>query len=189
MITNKQELQECLEYEQKWYEDYMFQTPRRKLLARFKSETCYRIMRWQKVTRLTDYYHYHSLNGGGVLVKLLYLWYVRKLNLLSEKLGLEIGTENIGKGLVVYHYNNVVNGSSKIGMNLHLHGGNVIGNAGAQDARCPTIGNNVMMGAGAKVIGNITIADNIKIAAGAVVVSSFETPGITIAGIPAKRVK
>lgn len=49
--------------------------------------------------------------------------------------------------------------------------------------------NNVMMGAGAKVIGNVVIADDIKIAAGAIVVTSFVTPGITLAGIPAKRVK
>lgn len=55
--------------------------------------------------------------------------------------------------------------------------------------RYPVIGNNVMMGAGAKVIGNVTIADNIKIAAGAVVVNSFKEPGITIGGIPARRLK
>ena len=189
MIINKQELHDCLEYEQKWYENYMFKTPKRKFFARLKSEPFYRIMHWQKVSRLTDYYHYKSCNKGSFLSKLLYLFYVRRLNLLSERMGLEIGTENIGKGLVVYHYNNVVNGQSKIGNNLHLHGGNVIGNAGPQDPRCPTIGDNVMLGAGAKVIGNVTIADDIKIAAGAVVVSSFETPGITIAGIPAKRVK
>lgn len=46
-----------------------------------------------------------------------------------------------------------------------------------------------MLGAGAKIIGNVTIADNIKIAAGAVVVCSFFEPGITIAGVPAKKVK
>ena len=36
---------------------------------------------------------------------------------------------------------------------------------------------------------NVTIADNIKIAAGAVVVNSFTEPGITIGGIPARRLK
>ena len=55
--------------------------------------------------------------------------------------------------------------------------------------RCPVIGNNVMMGAGAKVIGNVTIADNIKIGAGAVVVTSFIEPGITIGGVPARKLK
>lgn len=51
------------------------------------------------------------------------------------------------------------------------------------------IGDNVMMGAGAKVIGHVRIADNIKIGAGAVVVSSFTEPGITIGGVPARRLK
>ena len=59
----------------------------------------------------------------------------------------------------------------------------------ASDLRCPVIGNNVMMGAGAKVIGNVTIADNIKIGAGAVVASSFTEPGITIGGVPARKLK
>ena len=45
------------------------------------------------------------------------------------------------------------------------------------------------MGAGAKVIGNVTIADNIKIGAGAVVVTSFIEPGITIGGVPARKLK
>lgn len=190
MITSKQELRNFLDYEQKWYENYMFKTPRRKFLAKIKQESFFQIMNWQRISRLTDYYHYKvNHDGGSILAKILYIYYIRKRNILSAKLGMEIGTENIDKGLVVYHYNNVVNGQSKIGKNLHLHGGNVIGNAGPQDPRCPTIGNNVMLGAGAKVIGHVTIADNIKIAAGAVVVNSFETPGITIAGVPARRVK
>lgn len=35
----------------------------------------------------------------------------------------------------------------------------------------------------------VTIADDIKIGAGAIVVNSFTEPGITIGGIPAKRIK
>ena len=189
MITNKKDLNECIQYEQNWYKNYMFKSPKRQFLARIKSESFHRIMLWQRISRLADFYHYRFKHNGSFISKILYIYYIRRRNLLSEKLGLEIGTENIGKGLVVYHFNNVVNGQSKIGENLHLHGGNVIGNAGPQDPRCPTIGDNVMMGAGAKVIGHVTIANNIKIAAGAIVVDSFETQGITIAGVPARRVK
>lgn len=78
---------------------------------------------------------------------------------------------------------------SRIGRDCHLHGNNCIGNAGQGLEECPVIGNNVMLGVGAKVIGAIKIADNIKIAAGAVVVTSFEEEGITIGGIPAKKLK
>ena len=63
-----------------------------------------------------------------------------------------------------------------------------IGNNG-KDNDCPIIGNNVMIGAGAKVIGPVTIADNIKVAAGAVVVTSFTESGITIGGVPARKLK
>lgn len=45
------------------------------------------------------------------------------------------------------------------------------------------------IGVGAKLIGDIVIADDIVIGAGAVVVSSFTERGITIGGIPAKRIK
>lgn len=177
-------------YEHVWYSKYMFPSTMRKIMSYIKKEPLRRIMMWQHASRKTDYYYQkiHSKNFN-VIHKLLYLFYITRRNSLGEKLGLEIVTRNIGKGLVVYHYNNVVNPRAIIGENLHLHGCNVIGNAGSADLRCPIIGNNVMMGAGAKVIGNVTIADNIKIAAGAVVVTSFTEPGITIGGIPARRLK
>lgn len=45
------------------------------------------------------------------------------------------------------------------------------------------------IGVGAKLIGDIVIADDIVVGAGAVVVSSFTEPGITIGGVPARRIK
>lgn len=51
------------------------------------------------------------------------------------------------------------------------------------------LGKNVDLGIGAKIIGGVTIADNIKIGANAVVTKSFTEPGITIAGVPAKKIK
>lgn len=178
------------QYEYNWYCEYMFPSCRRRVISLVKREPVRRIMQWQVFSRKTDYYYQKSHGDATTLIdKFLYLYYICLRNRMGEKLGLEIDTRNIGKGLVVYHYNNVVNVSAIIGENLHLHGCNVIGNAGNGDLRCPVIGNNVMMGAGAKVIGNVTIADNIKIAAGAVVVTSFTEPGITIGGIPARRLK
>lgn len=89
---------------------------------------------------------------------------------------------------MIFHYNVVINAGSIIGVNCHLHGDNCIGNDGKTD-ECPRIGDNVSLGVGAKVIGNVTIANNIKIAAGAVVVHSFLEEGITIGGVPAKKIK
>lgn len=178
-------LSDLLNYERKIYSQYMFPTKYRFCMSRFKHESARMIWKWQSVSRKADYYY----NKAGFVSKILYLYYVRWRNILGERYGLEISTENIGPGLLIYHYNNVVNSSAIIGKNCHIHGTVVIGNAGPQDLRCPIIGDNVMIGAGAKIIGNIKIADDIIIAAGAVVVTSFLEPGITIGGIPAKKIK
>lgn len=188
-IKCHQELVDILQYEKDMYKQYMYHHIKDYLLGLFKSDNIVKIMKWQRIARITDYHDYQYHTTGSKWHMLMYLWYIRKRNRIGNKLGLEISTELIGKGLIVYHFNSVVNSNAIIGENLHLHGCNVIGNAGASDLRCPIIGNNVMMGAGAKVIGNVTIADNIKIGAGAVVVSSFTEPGITIGGVPARKLK
>lgn len=188
-IKSYQDLEDILQEEGEMYKQYMYPRQKDYVLGAFKSENVTKIMKWQRIARITDYhdYQYHTTGSKWHLLK--YLWYIRKRNRLGNKLGFEVSTELIGKGLKIYHFNNVINSGAIIGENLHLHGCNVIGNAGPNDLRCPIIGNNVMMGAGAKIIGNVTIADNIKIGAGAVVVTSFTEPGITIGGVPARKLK
>lgn len=178
-------LKEILRADRKAYKDFMFPNWKRELICILKREPVYWIYKWQIVSRKCDYYHCNSSFFNNIF----YFYYVRKRNKLGRKLGLEVMSENIGRGLLIYHYNNVINGASIIGDNLHLHGCNVIGNAGPHNLSCPKIGNNVMLGAGAKVIGGVEIADNIKIGAGAVVTKSFLEPGITIGGVPAKKIK
>lgn len=188
-IKNRHVLSQIIEREQNIYRNYMYKTTKDYVLGGMKCENVRKIMKWQRCARLTDYHDYQYHTTGSKWHLLCYLWYIRRRNVLGNRIGLEMSTELIGKGLIIYHFNNVVNTNAIIGENLHLHGGNVIGNAGNGDMRCPVIGNNVMIGAGAKVIGGVTIADNIKIAAGAVVVHSFTEPGITIGGVPARKLK
>lgn len=190
MITSKKQLKETLAFEKKLYEQYMFPTRIRYILSYIKKEPAHRIWIWQRTSRYCDFYHYLLKKRGGFIPKLLYLYFVRKRNSLAEQLGIEIITENIGKGFLLYHFSGtVVNGNARLGENCRLHGNNCIGNAGNEHFECPKIGNNVLIGVGAKILGNVIIADNIKIAAGAVVVNSFLEPGITIGGVPAKRIK
>lgn len=54
--------------------------------------------------------------------------------------------------------------------------------------RAATIGDNVFIGTGAKIIGDIHIADNVVIGAGAVVTRDILEPGITVAGVPARKI-
>lgn len=186
MFDTVKELKKCIKYERYIYSSYMFDTRLRYFMSWLKHEPARRILSFLVVSRKCDFYNKHR---HGVLNKIKYFYYVSRRNRLGEKMGLEVSTENIKPGLLIYHYNNVVNGGAVIGRNCHLHGNNCIGNAGPHDLRCPVIGDNVMLGVGAKVIGNITIANDIKIAAGAVVVTSFLEEGITIGGIPAKKIK
>ena len=133
--------------------------------------------------------YYLNTANGNKFKSLLGLIYERKKHKLGIKLGFNIPPNSFDKGLTIYHTGSLaINTTARIGENCKLHGNNCIGNNGIED-KCPTIGNNVDIGFGAVVIGDITIADNIKIGANAVVNKSFAEPGITIAGVPARRVK
>ena len=186
----KKELNDMLLYEQTVYNNYCYQTYFRRLMGSVKHEYVFQTMKWQKYARITDYYKSKIDHGRNPIYQLLYLFYTRRRNVLAEKIGIEASTANIGKGLLIYHsQGTVINGKAIIGENCSLHGNICIGNGGEADKDTPVIGNDVIIGTGAKILGGVKIADGIKIAAGAVVVHSFDEPGITIAGIPAKRVK
>lgn len=133
--------------------------------------------------------YYRNKTNQNFFTRLFGLFFERKRNRLGEKTGFCMEANCFDEGLNIFHCGSiVVNPNSKIGKNCMLHGNNCIGNNGKTD-KCPTIGNNVEIGFGAVIIGDVEIADNIKIGANAVVNKSFLEPGITIAGVPAKRVK
>lgn len=179
MIKSRQELHEYLAEEQKNYygkRDYW------ELLI--TSDIRVAICRYVKLLRYTEYHH----NNSGLYHKALYIFYRRRKNRLGAKLGIEIWDNTFEQGLLIYHAGNIViNGMSVIGKNCTLHGSNCIGNNG-KTLDSPIIGDNVRLGVGAKVIGNVKIANNITVAAGAVVVNSFLEEGITIGGIPARKI-
>lgn len=187
MIKTIEDLKTCLKYEREVYSSYMFPTKVRFVLSRIKREPARMIYSFLRLSRKTDYYNLKK-DSGTILHRLKYFIYVCRKNRLGEKLGIEIETLNVAPGLMIYHYNNVINGGSIIGKNCHLHGDNCIGNDGITKD-CPVIGDNVSLGVGASIIGNVLIGNNIKIAAGAVVVHSFPDDNITIGGVPAKRIR
>lgn len=117
------------------------------------------------------------------------MYYQRRKNSLGAKLGIMIPSDVFADGLHIWHYGNIiVNGYAKVGKNCSLHGDNCIGNDG-KSQNAPVIGDNVDIGFGSVVIGDVFIADDIIIGAGSVVNKSFYEKGITIAGIPAKKIK
>lgn len=182
LIKTKDDLKKYLKKEKNIYVNTL---PIKYLEQIITNDINLKIWKFIKFLRYTEYYH----NNKGIISKLGYAYFRRKQNNLGRQLGIEMWDNSISEGLTIFHGGNiVVNGMSQIGKNLKLHGSNCIGNDG-YTLDSPIIGDNVRLGVGAKVIGNIRIADNITIAAGAVVVNSFEEPGITIGGIPAKKIK
>ena len=99
-------------------------------------------------------------------------------------MGWDIPINVFGPGLKINHFGLIViNDNVRIGAFCDIHQGVNIG----QHGNCST-GNNVWIGPGAKLFGKIVIADGCAIGANSVVNKSFEEKGISIAGIPAKKV-
>lgn len=140
-----------------------------------------------KVVRDAKIYRYYKENHKKIFQKIKMIIYARKVNRNSLKYSVELYGE-FGKNLKVCHAPILVNGYSKMGDNVILHGMNCIGAKHLIDD-APTIGNNVEIGVGACIIGKVTIADGIKIAANSVVTTSFLEPNIVIGGVPARKIK
>ncbi len=126
---------------------------------------------------------------GGVYNKILFKYFIIKRNKLGIKLGFSIPLNVFDSGLSIAHIGPIiVNGGAKIGKNCRIHVGVNIGTKAGFEHDAPILGDNIYIGPGAKLFGKIHIADNIAIGANAVVNKSFAETGISIAGVPAKKI-
>ncbi len=142
------------------------------------------VWRFQIALRKAEY---EENCAKGIAGKVRKAWTRFRFHRQSIKCGFTIPLNVFSPGLSIAHYGTiVVNSNAKIGKNCRIQEGVNIGSSGSDKA--PIIGDNVFIGSGAKIIGDIEIADNIAIGAGAVVVKSFKEDGITIAGVPAKKI-
>lgn len=153
------------------------------------------IWRFERLLRKKEFY----MNCKKSIVYKPYNLYLSfKFQKLSTKLGFTIPPNVFGPGLSIAHKGTlVVNSNAKVGENCRIHTGvSIATNVFSREYKLrpdfvlpvPKIGNNVYIGPGAKIFGNIEIADNIAIGANSVVNKSFKEKGITIAGVPAKKV-
>ena len=133
------------------------------------------------------HYEYRYNNSGIVNRAMAVLWHIR-FKRISEKCGFTIPINRTGPGLCLPHYGTIViSGNAHIGENCKIHAGVNIGASGGRP-EAKTVGNNVYIGPGAKIIGGGEIADGVVIGANAVVTGSVTEPGITVGGIPAKKI-
>lgn len=108
--------------------------------------------------------------------------YSRRLQSLSERLGITIGPNCFGKGLYIPHYGSiVVNGTARFGDNCIVQNGVNV----SESVVC---GEGIYLGAGSKIMIGVHLADDIIVGANAVVTKSFNEPNIVLAGIPAKKI-
>ena len=143
-------------------------------------------MKYLRVLRKLEYYENCK---RGILSKILSFYLHSRLHRLKLKTGFQIKPNCFGPGLSISHYGFViVNGATKIGNNCRIHAGANIGTSAGYSDKAPVIGNNVYIGPGVKIFGTITIADNIAISANSVVNKDFMEPGITLGGMPARKI-
>lgn len=130
----------------------------------------------------------YSLTLNNLFVRLtLRLIYsvLQKFVESTSMIQIPIGAD-IGEGMYIGHFGYIViNSRTKIGNNVTLAPGVVIGNDGKDIKAVPVIGNNVFIGTGAKIIGGVTIGDAVVIAPNSVVTKDIPSH-CTVGGIPAK---
>lgn len=140
------------------------------------------IWKYEIILRKYEYWENQAGRGRKLMAQIYKILHHRN----SVRLGIGIGPNCCGKGLSIAHVGTIqINGDAKIGENLRIQEGVTIG---AGRGGTPTIGNNVYLGTGCKIIGNIKIADNCAVGANAVVVKDVIEKGITVAGVPAKKI-
>lgn len=185
-IKTRKELKKIIKKERQYYlnKEGIYQ-----LILNYLKKTP-KILIWKYIKRMRKTCYYYGKRKASIIYACLYLISSRHMNKLGNKIGFESGENVFDEDLIIYHsHGTVINGCARVGKHCSLYGNNCIGNNGLYGNDCPIIGDNVRIGVGAKIIGGIKIANNITIAAGAVVVDSFEEEGITIGGVPAKKIK
>lgn len=134
--------------------------------------------------RNSEYYN----NRGGCF-NLLRLYYSYKLKVLSLRTGMELAPGVAEMGVKVNHGKCIISKYAKIGEDSVIVGFVTIGGIGGKrDNGAAIIGKRVFISSGARIIGPIHIADDVVIGANAVVVKDITEPGITVAGVPAKKI-
>lgn len=144
---------------------------------------------WKFEIILRKYEYYKNTNKKNIYHNVMMFIYKYLHYRIGVKLGFSIPVNTFGYGLRINHHGLlVVNADARIGNNCDVHQGVNIGQGSRKDD-VPRLGDNIWIGPGAKIFGKINIADNISIGANSIVNKSFEEKDITIAGVPAKKIK
>ena len=175
----KRELKEIIKEDKEYY----FGRGKKRIYRFFTHNPLYQRGRYIIACRKAGYY----AKKNSLADKVLWLCYFRRKNVLGEKLGIELGPNEFGRRLRIYHNNIVVNGGAVIGDDCELYGDNCIGNKGSDSPPmdAPIVGDRVSFGVGAKAIGSIRIPDDVKISSMSLVNRDLTEKNALYGGVPA----
>lgn len=144
------------------------------------------VRKYLLVLRKLEYYtNVRTHFGGGYLMR---IYYTIKWKRLSNKYGIYIHPNTVGKGLYIPHFNGGIQlNCISMGDFCSVSSGVVVGNKGSQDNRA-IIGNNVGLTIGCKVIGKVVLGNNVIVAPNSVVIKDVPTNAV-VSGVPAKIIK
>lgn len=179
MIKTKEDLKEYIKCDN-WYYDEHYSSWYKKLYV-YLRDPQYMLRKYKLFLRKEEY----CLNNPTKWNTIKRLYYIRRKNIIGNKLGVLIPPNTFGKGLQIMHHGSIiVNPNARIGDYCVLHGNNCIGNNGKTES-APVCGDKLDLGIGAKIIGKVTLGGNVTIGANAFVNKSFDEDKITLVGIPA----
>ena len=144
------------------------------------------VRKYLLVLRKLEYYtNVRTHFGGGNFMR---IYYTIKWKRLSNKYGIYIHPNTVGKGLYIPHFNGGIQlNCISMGDFCSVSSGVVIGNKGSQDNRA-IIGNNVGLTIGCKVIGKVVLGNNVIVAPNSVVIKNIPDNAV-VSGVPAKIIK
>lgn len=127
-----------------------------------------------------------TIVGGGKLILKLLQYKHKKLQTAT---GIELRPGCAEMGVTINHGKCVVSHGARIGRDSVILSDVTIGGTGGdRDCGAAKIGERCFISSGARIIGDITIADNVVVGANAVVTKSITESGITVAGVPARKI-
>lgn len=179
MIKTKDDLKEYIKCDN-WYYDKHYSSWDKKLYV-YLRDPQYMLRKYKLFLRKEEY----CLNNPTKWNTVKRLYYIRRKNIIGNKLGVLIPPNTFGKGLQIMHHGSIiVNPNARIGQYCVLHGNNCIGNNGKTEF-APICGNNLDLGIGSKLIGGIKLGDDVTVGANAFVNKSFDKNNIKLVGTPA----
>lgn len=143
------------------------------------------VRKYLLVLRKLEYYiNVRTHFVGGYLMR---IYYTIKWKRLSNKYGIYIHPNTVGKGLYIPHFNGGIQlNCISMGEFCSVSSSVVVGNKGTQDNRA-IIGNNVELTIGCKVIGKVVLGNNVIVAPNSVVIKDVPDNAI-VSGVPAKQI-